>query len=628
MRETSFIEQNKEKWQEFEQFLEGQRQDPEKLNELFVQVTDDLSFARTFYPNRSVRVYLNGLGQKIFFNIYKGKKSRWSRFVAFWTEDLPFLLYEARKDLLLAFLIFALAMAIGMLSSAADPDFPRMIMGDRYIDMTEENIQSGDPMAVYKERGELNMFLGITLNNILVALQTFVLGIFYAIGTIGSLLYNGIMLGAFQYFFIEKGLFRESFLAVWLHGAFEISSIVIAGAAGLTMGKGLVFPGTLSRLRSFQLAARRGMSIMVGTIPLFIAAGFTESYLTRNTDAPDLLRGTFIFVCFGFVLFYFVLFPWLKARKGFAKRKEERLTPDVDRAVDFSSIKTTGDLFTEAFISFRKNFQSIAWAAFVGAVLFCAGAFFFAKVAPAKLFIYQQGMFSSVQAIPQFLVNENHFLLFPLTVLGMSLVTFVAQRALARGNEGGNVQDNSSISSQIFDFLKTLVVVILFNLLLVTTDWYTLFLVLLAFPFLFLWTQVMLSERSNVFSGIERTFRISGGTYGQMLGLFFTLLLCGTLFLLILDSGSFLILGRGLLWFLLEIITMNFYFTPEHAAIFSNVLITFMMVFIMLLIFGLWVTGSGLQYFSNREIHEAGYLKERISRIGRREKIRGMEREG
>ena len=66
MRETKFIEQNKEKWEEIEQLMEATDQNPEKLNEHFIQVTDDLAHARTFYPNRSVRVYLNYLAQKIF----------------------------------------------------------------------------------------------------------------------------------------------------------------------------------------------------------------------------------------------------------------------------------------------------------------------------------------------------------------------------------------------------------------------------------------------------------------------------------------------------------------------------------------------------------------------------------
>ena len=56
MRETKFIEQNREKWAEFEELLRENNRDPEQLNQLFIQITDDLSYARTFYPNRSVRM--------------------------------------------------------------------------------------------------------------------------------------------------------------------------------------------------------------------------------------------------------------------------------------------------------------------------------------------------------------------------------------------------------------------------------------------------------------------------------------------------------------------------------------------------------------------------------------------
>ena len=54
MRETQFIKQNQEKWSEFEQTLRGEAKDADRLRDLFVQITDDLSYSRTFYPNRSV----------------------------------------------------------------------------------------------------------------------------------------------------------------------------------------------------------------------------------------------------------------------------------------------------------------------------------------------------------------------------------------------------------------------------------------------------------------------------------------------------------------------------------------------------------------------------------------------
>lgn len=60
-------------------------------------------------------------------------------------------------------------MLVGVLSSAMDEEFARVILGDSYIEMTKENIASGDPMAVYKQKGALGMSLGIAGNNLFVA---------------------------------------------------------------------------------------------------------------------------------------------------------------------------------------------------------------------------------------------------------------------------------------------------------------------------------------------------------------------------------------------------------------------------------------------------------------------------
>ena len=73
----------------------------------------------------------------------------------------------------------------------------------------------------------MNMFLGITINNIRVSLMAFVLGIFLGIGTLFLIMRNAIMLGAFQYFFYDKGVLWESVRTIWIHGTIEISVIII-----------------------------------------------------------------------------------------------------------------------------------------------------------------------------------------------------------------------------------------------------------------------------------------------------------------------------------------------------------------------------------------------------------------
>jgi uncharacterized membrane protein SpoIIM required for sporulation len=290
MKETRFISQNKEKWNQAETLLESPVKNPEKLSNLFIQVVDDLSYSRTYYPNRSVRVYLNKIARQFFSIIYSHKREKHNLFKLFWLDELPQIILFARRELLISFLVFLVAMIIGVFSAYNDPQFTSTILGDSYVSMTEENIKSGDPMAVYKQSQEFEMFLGITVNNLLVAFRTYVLGIFLGIGTLASLVYNGIMVGCFQYYFVERGLIAESALTIWLHGTLEISSIILAGGAGLTLGSGLIFPGTYSRLQSLQIAGIRSLKLMLGITPVFILAAIIESFLTRYTDAPTLLK--------------------------------------------------------------------------------------------------------------------------------------------------------------------------------------------------------------------------------------------------------------------------------------------------------------------------------------------------
>ena len=110
-------------------------------------------------------------------------------------------------------------------------------------------------------------------------------------------------------------IFMTSFLTIWIHGTLEISAIVIAGAAGFVLGNSILFPGTFSRTVSLIKGARRAVKICVGLIPIFIAAGFLESYVTRLTDAPIAVKLLIIIGSLSFILYYYVLLPILLNRK-------------------------------------------------------------------------------------------------------------------------------------------------------------------------------------------------------------------------------------------------------------------------------------------------------------------------
>lgn len=316
MREAAFVKQNKDKWQKFESALQNNALlSPGELSALYLEVTDHLSYAQTFYPNSNTLQYLNSLASRAHQKIYRNKKEPKNRFITFFTEEFPREFYQYQKQLLLAFLVFVLFVAAGSFSAASDGAFVRSILGDAYVNMTLENIANDDPMAVYKKMGEMEMFLGITINNVRVALMAFVFGIFAGLGTLFIIMQNAIMLGSFQYFFYEKGLLWESVRTIWIHGTIEISVIIVAACAGLVVGKGILFPGTFTRLTSFVRGVKAGLKIVISTVPFFIIAGFLEGFVTRHTEMPDWLAIIIITASLALILFYYVFYPIILHRQ-------------------------------------------------------------------------------------------------------------------------------------------------------------------------------------------------------------------------------------------------------------------------------------------------------------------------
>lgn len=310
MKEVTFIRRNIEKWKQAEQIVEeATGVSPDRLADAYIDLTADLAFAQTHFPASRITIYLNNLASALHNKIYRNKREKWTRIVTFWTREVPQTMHDARRELAASFLIFAVSVVIGIISAIGDPDFVRLILGNAYVDMTLNNIANGEPMAVYNGSAEMPMFLQITLNNVMVSFSCFSYGLLTSFGTGYVLFSNGVMLGSFQTFFFQHGLLGESMLAIWLHGTLEIWAIVVSGAAGLALGNGWLFPGTYSRPESFRRGAVKGLKIVVGTVPVFIMAGFIEGFVTRHTELPDLLRLGIILLSLAFIVLYYIYLP-------------------------------------------------------------------------------------------------------------------------------------------------------------------------------------------------------------------------------------------------------------------------------------------------------------------------------
>lgn len=310
MKEITFLKQNAEKWEKYEKVAdEPGKIHPAQLTEMFIEITDDLSYANTNYGQTQTKAYVNSLASRIHHLVYKNKKEAGNRFVRFYTYELPMMFAKYHKELLYSFIITAIATLIGVLSQIYDDSFVRLILGDQYVDSTIERIKAGNPIGIYGEGNQFYMFVAITINNIKVSFIAFIFGLATAFGTSLLLIQNGIMLGSFFSMFYQYNVLDKALKVVWIHGTLEISAIIIAGCAGIVLGNSFIFPKTHTRAYSFARGGKDGLKIVIGLVPVFIMAGFLESFVTRYTEMPLALSLSIIGISFLFIIGYFIVLP-------------------------------------------------------------------------------------------------------------------------------------------------------------------------------------------------------------------------------------------------------------------------------------------------------------------------------
>ena len=316
MREGLFIKKNKARWEKIQSDLPA---DADETARDFVQLVDDLSYAKTYYPTSRATRYINGLASKIYLGIYQNRKEERNRFLDFWKYDVPLTVYKHWRLMLFSVFVFCLFYTVGFFTAKNDPGFIREVFGNGYVDETEENIRSGNPFGIYQQGDSFFMWIGIMLNNIMVSFRYFGEGILLGFLSLKDLGKESMRVGVFNYMFFEKGLGLKFVLAVMIHGLLELTAIVMACGAGAVLGTGWLFPGTRSRLAAFKEGVKDGVKIIVGLIPVLMLAAFYEGFVTRYYQMPPALNLLILASSAALLLFYFIIYP-LKL-----KRQERRL---------------------------------------------------------------------------------------------------------------------------------------------------------------------------------------------------------------------------------------------------------------------------------------------------------------
>jgi uncharacterized membrane protein SpoIIM required for sporulation len=634
MKESDFIKQNKEKWKNFELNLIKKDATPQEISKLFVQITDDLSYARTFYRSRSVKLYLNGVAKLLFNDINKTKKNKWSVLSDFWKKELPLVFYSAKRAMLISFIVFWSCFVLGVVTSINSPDFARTILGDSYIEMTNKNIADGSPMHVYADDGEMETFLPILLNNLRVAFTTFFLGVFASIGSLVIMMYNGVMVGVFQFFFVEKdvlitmmnskgllvgffqyffledNLFRKSFLSIWTHGTLEISAIIMAGGAGITLGKGLLFPKTYSRLQAFKMSARKGLKIIIGISPVIILAAFIEGFLTRHTDISSIIRFSFILLSLALVLLYFVWYPNWVAKKTPHKESIVDAPPVYTKNSVFNpfEILSTNKIFSETLRIFFKNIGTYFLIAGCCSILFSIAV----ATDKLELFFVNDYYYNDFTIVNYFNYSELPLIsvLSGLSFLLILIFTILfTQHKLTNSSNNRFSFKDTPFNNTVFSCLLTIPIFI--GLIAIGNGWF-IFLAFLLLPLLILMCSISANENIHFFAAVGQTGRLLNKSWAKLISLtliFF--ILVWVFFISCRSVFDTFIIKEGLIWGLTD--------DEDIASTLSVAISSFIISFNFIVYLILMATSFGVLYFTLKETFTAENLIARISKIKAKE---------
>jgi uncharacterized membrane protein SpoIIM required for sporulation len=264
------------------------------LGLLYRQAAADLSAVRADRSSRPLEQYLNRLVSRAHNYVYSGRRISWSSLWQFFAHGYPRLLRRMSGYLLAATLISVAAGLLGALIVMLRPDFGVMFLGaDKVANLDQHKMWTDSILSVKPQAAS-----GIMTNNITVCFLTFAGGITAGLFTLYSLFQNGLMLGAIAVTCRQHHMALSLWSFVAAHGALEIPSIMISGAAGLRLAAGILFPGMLRRRAALALAGLEAVQLVSATIPLLIIAGTLEAFLSP-THAPIALKfavGAVLFV--------------------------------------------------------------------------------------------------------------------------------------------------------------------------------------------------------------------------------------------------------------------------------------------------------------------------------------------
>lgn len=283
----------------------------DELVGLYQRVSAHLSFVRTAFADAGLTARLSVLVAGAGAAVY-GTRSTLMRSVGrFFTHAFPAAVWHARRF---------------VAASAALTVIPGLILGI-WLAYSPAAVRAAAPAALrqsyvrhafaayYTSAPVAEFATNVFTNNVKVAIIAFALGIFGCVFTAGLLAFNGANLGLAAGLFASAGMESRFWGLVLPHGLIELTSVIIAGAAGLRLGWTVIDPGDRSRGTALSEEGRRTVVLVLGVVLSLAVAGTIEGFITGSSLPTAIRVGVGVVVELAFVA-YLVVCGRAAARRG------------------------------------------------------------------------------------------------------------------------------------------------------------------------------------------------------------------------------------------------------------------------------------------------------------------------
>lgn len=309
--QDAFVEQRRARWQQLDDLLlrsKGLQHLPPDListvGRLYRIVCADLMRARSAGYGQELVAHLDQLAARAHNRIYRAAPYRLGRVWSLLARDFPRTLRASWPFMAAATALFLVPFFIALAASLADPQLAFEVVPKGQLDMMAESYAQG--FSEGRAESEDAFMAGFYVyNNVGISFRVFATGIFFGLGSVFFLVFNGITIGATLGYVTSMGAGRNILTFVMGHGAFELTAIVIAGAAGIRMGYALVRTHGRTRLGSLRREGPAVAQLALGAAVMLGIAALIEGFWSPSA-VPDAVKWGTAAVLWLSVIAYFV----------------------------------------------------------------------------------------------------------------------------------------------------------------------------------------------------------------------------------------------------------------------------------------------------------------------------------